>query len=1153
MLTEERDAPLRLLHLSDFHFSEQRHWDADPVLRELVANIRREVDVGMTPDFIAITGDLAFSGLSEEYKLFGDWLEQRLWPAIGGTLPRDRLLLVPGNHDVDRPSIKRGVRALQTELLNSRSQDVIAEVLADPDESEPLLRRHQAYLQFVARWRGEPQSEPWWQKTFTVRDHRLHIAGLDSAWMSSGDQDHGDLLLGRWQLNQLIGSEASEGADLRIALLHHPWSFLAEFDAGDAEARVHQKCDLVLRGHLHKSRSERIVPPDPTRACLELAAGCAYETSGYANAYQWVELWLGEQAVARVHFRTWRDNEWMPDRNMSGATEGHADFLLCPSPVTAISPAAPQTPAAPARLTLSPDYLAWLHGKYASVELLGHDPQQGRAITLEHVYVPALTTPEQLPAETEEDQARGERPIHPQDRIQLSDRETAPVSLLDRLDRQSLYLPGSPGSGKSTFCRWAVMQIGHAAVYQHPVPAPEGFEEIPPKALQQHLPVLVPLREFWRSMDCGRGQREWNRPALEQALADWLDQQHPKGLAAGGLLDYLKAGRTLLLLDGLDEVPISEPREGHTNFPRALLLSGLQAALPAWEQAGNRVLLTSRPYGLDEGGLARLRLTRAPLEPVPEPLQALFIQRWFHALNQAPLADELLRDLQQRQELEPLRANPMLLTALCVIYGNGKRLPQDRYELYQRIVENVLYSRYKGDAQQREPVRRRLEAIAYGMHTGEHTGTPHTTPVAEVSWREVERNLQVFANQNPAYEQGQVEPAVRREELLTRSGLLLPRDGERAAFYHLSFQEFLAAEYLSRKLWDPAAVEELFAQRGAVAEWHSTLLFLFSSLVVNRDPQQGLDLLNNLATRLSRDSVRKNPAPATLVAQGIQLALAKQYRLPEQLTDVFRRICLDAIEDEIPVQDRQTLGLCLGELGDRRVLDLKDRGAYVEVPAGNYPYGDEDERVTLAEPLLLARYPVTNGQYRAFIEDGGYQNPEWWSKAGWAWREKGDVHEPGQWNNPHWSAPNLPVVTVSFWEAEACCAWAGGRLPTEQEWEAAARGPQGCEYPWCSEWEDGICNSSKAGVGRTSPVGLFPRSRQAALGLEDLSGNVWEWCDSFYEQGGDDAARPRVLRGGAFDYVSRGFLRATYRDGDQPVVRYRFFGFRCVLAPRRQP
>jgi hypothetical protein len=658
------------------------------------------------------------------------------------------------------------------------------------------------------------------------------------------------------------------------------------FDQNDARALIHQHCNLVLRGHLHKSKSERIVPPATGRACLELAAGCVYENSDYPNAYQWIELWPGDQARARVHFRTWLDNEWIPDRNTPGATKGYADFPLHPT--------TPPPPTGPSKPGISPDYLAWLHTRYAAVDLLGYDPQEGRAITLEHVYVPAVTVPEHKAEETKKEAWEPDPP--------------SPL-LLERLGRQSLYLPGAPGAGKSTFCRWAVLQTGPATAYRHPVPAPDAFQETPPATLRDHLPVYVPLREFWRHIDCGRGRRDWSRTDLEQTLAAWLDKKlQPQGLDGAGLLAHIGAGSALLLLDGLDEVPISEPGDGHSDYPRALLLSGLQAALPVWKAAGNRILLTSRPYGLDEAGLALLKLTRAPLEPVPEPLQTLFIQRWFDALQQAPLASELLQDLDARTELQPLRANPMLLTALCVIYGNGKRLPQDRYELYQRIIDKVLYSRYPGDARQHEPLRARLEAIAYDMHSGDRLGAPRSSPIAECSWREVERSLQVFAEHNPAYEQGLVQPAVRREEILIRSGLLLPRSGERAAFYHLSFQEFLAAEYLFRNVWEPDKLQALFGTRGAVAEWHPTLLFLFSALVGNRNPQQGLDLLQGLSDQLSRDSVRADPSPAILVAQIIELTLAKDYRLPKPMAAGFRDLCLTAIEDEIPVQARLSLG-----------------------------------------------------------------------------------------------------------------------------------------------------------------------------------------------------------------------------------------------------
>jgi hypothetical protein len=128
--------------------------------------------------------------------------------------------------------------------------------------------------------------------------------------MAAGDDDYGRLLLSRYQVNQLLFAKRQTKAPaLRIALLHHPWSYLAEFDQNDARALIHQHCDLVLRGHLHQARTERIVPPAAGRACLELAAGCVYEGGNYPNAYQWVEIEPDTQTVT-VRFRTWNQHEW---------------------------------------------------------------------------------------------------------------------------------------------------------------------------------------------------------------------------------------------------------------------------------------------------------------------------------------------------------------------------------------------------------------------------------------------------------------------------------------------------------------------------------------------------------------------------------------------------------------------------------------------------------------------------------------------------------------------------------------------------------------------------------------------------------------------------------------------------------------------------
>jgi hypothetical protein len=448
-------------------------------------------------------------------------------------------------------------------------------------------------------------------------------------------------------------------------------------------------------------------------------------------------------------------------------------------------------------------------------------------------------------------------------------------------------------------------------------------------ALRGRLPLLVPLRDFATGMDCGRGERTWHRTGLEKALVAWVDRSPPPGLIGALLAAHLDAGSAFLLFDGLDEVQASQHVQGETTYPRELLLSGLADALPDWQRAGNRILLTSRPYGLDEAGLHRLRLERAPLEPLPRPLQDLFVTRWFHTLGKMDVIPDLIATIHGRDDLAPLVENPMLLTALCVLYDSGGRLPEDRYELYKRIINNVLHSRYSGDAPQREPVLRRLEAIAYGMHAGEPNAAPRVTPAAEISWVETEQILARFAELNPALEKGQVDSALRREELLTRSGLLLPRPNERAAFYHLSFQEFLAAQRIARVGND---LESVFRARGPVAEWRSTLLFLFAAQVFNKDAEWGLGLLDRLIARLDRATVKAEPGLAVFIAEALELCLAKNYRVPEALAEAFRRLAREAIEDEIELQARQAIGLCLGQLGDPRIPRLRDPSAYVEVP-----------------------------------------------------------------------------------------------------------------------------------------------------------------------------------------------------------------------------
>jgi hypothetical protein len=639
------DRPVRLLHLSDFQFRADRAGDAALVLRDLARFIRAEVAAGLVPDLVVITGDLGYSGKTEDYQparkrkpgelpcSAQEWLEEQLWPAVSPDpaqpLPRDCLLLVPGNHDVDRRLVSRAARSTQADLLTDCSQGAIAEVLGDADDRGLLLKRHAAHLKFYGTWLDTDQPDPWWQRGFVIRGEHLHIAGLNSAWMAYGDEDRGRLLLGHYQVSQTVLHQDAEGADWRLALMHHPWDYLAAFDAQQARGTIHLHCDLLLHGHRREPEASRVVPPDSRRACLELAAGCICTGSGDPSRYQWIELYPNPRRV-RVLFRFCNQGAWQPDYNQPGDDDhdGTVDFPL-DQPVTAIdaTPAArrPEVPAA---------YLDWLRRTYAGFELLGQDAPQGQAIRLSQVYVPALTTPA-APGPADGSR-RGPPNANPDP--DLMRQESRPSLLLTRLDAESLYCPAPPGGGKTTFCHWALLQAIPGGTEPHPIAPPDGFAEPVPDQLRGRLPLFVPLREFWRGMDQGHGRRIGCRVELEQALADWVDRVPPDGLTGPLLKAHLERGSAFLLLDGLDEVPPTEQRDGRTIYPRALLLSGLADALPGWQAVGNRVLLTSRPYGLHGADLARLGLPSAPLEPLPEPLQSLFVTRWFHTLQKPSLA-----------------------------------------------------------------------------------------------------------------------------------------------------------------------------------------------------------------------------------------------------------------------------------------------------------------------------------------------------------------------------------------------------------------------------------------------------------------------------------------------------------------------------------
>lgn len=171
------------------------------------------------------------------------------------------------------------------------------------------------------------------------------------------------------------------------------------------------------------------------------------------------------------------------------------------------------------------------------------------------------------------------------------------------------------------------------------------------------------------------------------------------------------------------------------------------------------------------------------------------------------------------------------------------------------------------------------------------------------------------------------------------------------------------------------------------------------------------------------------------------------------------------------------------------------------------------------------------------------------------WRARNNVTQPQYWTDAKWNEPRQPVAGVAWYEAEAFCRFSGKRLPTEAEWEKAARGPDGRKYPWGNQWEPSRANSDESKLGKTAPVGSYP-SGVSPYGVHDLAGNAWEWVADWYDKSyykqspernppGPSSGQSRVLRGGAWSFNPIA-LRTALRFSVTPDLRYYYFGFRCA-------
>jgi formylglycine-generating enzyme required for sulfatase activity len=226
----------------------------------------------------------------------------------------------------------------------------------------------------------------------------------------------------------------------------------------------------------------------------------------------------------------------------------------------------------------------------------------------------------------------------------------------------------------------------------------------------------------------------------------------------------------------------------------------------------------------------------------------------------------------------------------------------------------------------------------------------------------------------------------------------------------------------------------------------------------------------------------------------------------------------------------------------------KDGAAMVYIPEGEFIMGsdksrdsraDDDElpqRKVYLDGYWIYKYEVTVAQYRKFCNETGRQMPP--VEPSWVWQN------------------NHPIVCVTWDDAVAYCNWAGVQLPTEAQWEKAARGTDGRIYPWGNVWDASKCNNLN--TKQTTPVGSYPAGA-SPYELMDMAGNVWEWCADWYDANyyasapaqnppGPSSGTERVLRGGSW-YYGPNLVRVADRFRVNPVGRGIGFGFRCT-SPR---
>ncbi len=694
-----------------------------------------------------------------------------------------------------------------------------------------------------------------------------------------------------------------------------------------------------------------------------------------------------------------------------------------------------------------------------------------------------------------------------------------------------LALVGAPGSGKSTFLQFVALNLARAGLDDERAAclARLGLRSEPP------LPILVRLADFARFLEApGAAALPSDCAELFYRFLDQPARGLPSHLPASFRRRRLSTGGCLLLLDGLDEVPGDDTRARVSTIIDEVVADG--------RRVGNRHVVTCRTRAYEGRTRLGAEFTRALLIDFGEQEVAVFVRQWSRALFAGqPVGaaeaheSDLLAAIRAHPNVRPLTRNPLLLTILAVVHWDRKKLPEQRADLYEATVESLLVSR-PDDERGATERRHALQALALRFFT-DTTGVRKTLDRHEA----VETLAEALD-----MEERQADRFLTLEEL--RSGLLVSREGE-VEFSHLTFGEYLAALELA---WRGADGWAILHPHVFDPAW-SEIVLLLAGCLWKRGPGLVPKLIDNILAegRALSDRARQVGLIGRILRDVGVRAGGRDPSARTGYATALREV-LAGFEpgSTVPESVRIEVGEALGQAGDPRLHD-DDHEDRLFIEGGTFLMGSEgmrdgyynDERpahrVTLSA-FWIDRYPVTVMRYRRYVARHEEQAPRGW--------EEQQLH------------PNWPVIGVTWHQAQAYCRWLRAlsghnvALPTEAQWEYAARGSVGRKYPWGNDEPTERHMNFASRVGHPTPVGLYPLG-STPDGVCDMSGNVWEWCVDWYgtytpehelNPSGPRGGTSRVLRGGGFGLDARS-CRAAYRSSDLPMDAGVNVGFRCVV------